>query len=117
LFPGYVGTDDLVAFYNLASVLVYPSFYEGFGLPILEAASCGCPVIASQRGSIPEVAGDAAIYVDPESVEEIAQTMVAALNDRSLLKSLRRKGLERVKGFSWERCARETHNVYSKLLS
>ena len=116
LFPGYVDDNELVAMFNLAPVFVYPSLYEGFGLPLLEAMSCGCAVITSERGSIPEVVGDAAFYADPDRIEEIAGAIVLLLNDKALMESLRRKGLERVGRFSWERCARETHNVYDKLL-
>ena len=115
-FPGYVGDDDLVALYNLASVFVYPSLYEGFGLPLLEAMACGCPVIASDRGSIPEVAGDACLSVEPGRVDEIARALVRLVKDGDLRRSLSVKGLERARGFTWERCAMETHEVYEKVL-
>lgn len=116
LFPGYVDADDLVALYNLASAFVYPSFYEGFGLPILEAMACGCPVIASRRGSISEVAGDAVFYVEPECIGGIARAIELVLGDGSLRQSMRGKGLERVRIFSWERCTRETYEIYSRLI-
>jgi len=85
-----------------------PSLYEGFGLPALEAMASGTPLMSSNRSSLPEVGGDAALYFDPESVEEIAVAMERLLTDSTLRWQLIRKGLERAKQFSWEACARTT---------
>ena len=115
-FTGYVEEEDLPALYNGASLFVFPSLYEGFGLPVLEAMACGTPVITSNTSSLPEVAGDAAILVDPENVEAIVEAMRRVLADRALAAELQAKGLERAKQFTWERTARETIAVYEKVL-
>jgi len=108
----YVPLEDLPYLYSSATLCLYPSLYEGFGLPILEAMACGCPVLTSNISSMPEVAGDAAILVDPYSLEEIMSAIEKVLSDERLRVSLRQKGLERVKHFSWEKAARETLQVY-----
>jgi len=100
--------------YAGASVYMYVSLYEGFGLPILEAMSCGCPVITSNVSSMPEVAGDAAILVDPYSVEEISSAIEKALSDEKLRTEMRKKGQERAKMFSWRKTAEETLQVYKE---
>jgi glycosyltransferase involved in cell wall biosynthesis len=115
-FTGYVPEEDLPALYNGAGLFVFPSLYEGFGLPVLEAMACGVPVITSQASSLPEVAGDAALLVDPHSVEEIAAAMLRVLSDPGLRQDLKFRGLERSAGFSWERTARQTIDVYQKVL-
>ncbi|MCK4263643.1 MAG: glycosyltransferase family 4 protein, partial [Candidatus Aminicenantes bacterium] len=102
--------------YSGAEIFLYPSLYEGFGLPVLEAMSCGSPVITSNLSSLPEVAGDAAILVDPMNVEEIVQAMEKLLRDRELRKELKRKSLERAKFFSWEMAAKETLHLYEDIL-
>jgi len=107
---------DLAALYNLASVFVLPSHYEGFGLTVLEAMACGAPVIISDRGSLPEIAGGAALDIDPDDPVELAEAIERVLTDDALQRELRRKGLDRVKEFSWERCARETLAVYQHVL-
>jgi glycosyltransferase involved in cell wall biosynthesis len=106
---------DLAALYNLATVFVLPSFYEGFGLTVLEAMACGAPAIISDRGSLPEIAGGAALEIDPDDPEELARTIERVLHDPALQHELRHKGLDRVKEFSWERCARETLAVYQRV--
>lgn len=111
-FLDYVPDEDLVYLMNGASVFVYPSLYEGFGLPPLEAMACGVPVISSNISSIPEVVGDAGILVDPYSVEELSNAIQRVLEDSTLAKELGQKGLERSRQFSWERTARETLKVY-----
>jgi glycosyltransferase involved in cell wall biosynthesis len=116
IFTGYIDNEELPYVYNLAELFVFPSFYEGFGLPPLEAMACGCPVLTSNVSAIPEVVGDAAILVDPNSVEEIAQGMERLLVDKELRDCLVKKGLQRSKLFSWEKCAEETSKVYSELL-
>src|SRR3989338_2027149 len=108
IIPGWVGPDELPYLMNAASVFVFPSLYEGFGLPVLEAFACGTPVVASKGTSLEEVGGDAAVYVEPENVEDIANGIERLLSDKSLREEKIQKGFERVKNFSWEQCARET---------
>jgi len=116
-FLGYVPDEELTVLYNLVDFFVFPSFYEGFGLPILEAQACGCPVITSNISSMPEVAGDGAILVDPYSVEEIANAIHNLVFDLNLRKNLIQKGFENCALFSWKRCAEETLNVYKEVYS
>lgn len=108
LFPGYIADGDLPALLSGALAFVYPSLYEGFGIPVLEAGACGVPVITSNTSSLPEVAGDAALLVDPHDVDAIAAAMERLLTDDALRAELIRRGHENVKRFSWEKCARET---------
>ena len=112
---GHVSDEDLAVLYNGATLLVYPSFYEGFGLPVLEAMACGTPVITSNTSCLPEVAGNAAITVDPYDVEALAGAMHRVLADADLQQDLRRRGLERAAGFTWERTAQETVQVYREV--
>lgn len=107
-FTGYVDENDLPALYNLAEVFVFPSFYEGFGLPLLEAMACGVPVVASNNSSIPEIAGDAAVLVDPHSPESIAHGIKQAINEPDLRRGCIERGIARSRLFTWEKCARET---------
>ncbi len=116
VLTGYVPDDDLPALYCMASLFVYPSLYEGFGLPVLEAMACGTPVITSNVASLPEVAGESAILVDPYQVEEIAQAMQRVMTDHDLAKGLSRKGGEHVKQFSWLKTARETYSIYQSAM-
>ncbi len=109
---GFVPDEELVALYNRASVFVMPSLSEGFGLPILEAMACGCPVVASSKGSLPEVAGNAAFLIDPYSTEEIAKAIEKVVGDSKLAKTLTVKGLEQAKKFSWKKTADATIEVY-----
>jgi alpha-1,3-rhamnosyl/mannosyltransferase len=111
-FTGYLPDDELAALYRGASVFAFPSLYEGFGMPVLEAFSAGVPVVASNRGSIPEVAGDAALLVDPESEEHIADAITRVITDETLRSTLIAKGGARAVKFSWEKCARETLAAY-----
>lgn len=113
---GFIPTDDLVMIYNLATVFVMPSLYEGFGLPILEAMSCGCPVVTSKGGSIPEIAGNAAFFVDAYNVESIAEGIKKVFINEDIRKELSRKGLESVKRFSWKKTASETLEAYRQVL-
>jgi glycosyltransferase involved in cell wall biosynthesis len=106
--PGYVPHDDLVSLYNLAEAVVFPSFYESFGLISLEAMACGCPVVVSRTGGAPEAAGDAAIYVDPTSENSIAEAIIRVLVEPHLGSELREKGFQHAKHFSWEKTARKT---------
>ena len=112
---GFVPQDDLVSLYNTATVFVMPSFYEGFGLPILEAMSCGCPVVVSKEGSIQEVAGDAPFYVDAYDVNSIAQGMEKVFKDAILQKELSRKGIAQSGKFSWKKTAEETMKIYKEV--
>lgn len=112
---GFITQEDLVALYNLATVFVMPSFYEGFGLPILEAMSCGCPVVTSKEGSIPEIAGDAAFYVDAYDINSIAHGMEKVFKDATLQKELSEKGIIQSGKFSWKKTADETNRVYEKI--
>lgn len=114
---GYVSDAELRALYEHAACFIFPSFYEGFGLPPLEAMACGCPVITSNAASLPEVCGDAALYCDPYSPEDIAAKIVLAVGDTALQRDLRRKGLERVKLFTWENTARQTLQAYHEALA
>jgi glycosyltransferase involved in cell wall biosynthesis len=110
-FTGWVSHDDLPAFYNLADLFVLPSLYEGFGIPLLEAMACGCPVLTSTTGSPPEVVEDAGYLVNPIKVDDIAAGICEVLSNSELRSAMVVKGLERVKDFSWEKCARETLRV------
>jgi glycosyltransferase involved in cell wall biosynthesis len=113
IFCGYIPQKDLIYLYNAASVFVYPSLYEGFGMPILEAMSCACPVVASNTSSIPEVCGNAAILVDPVDIEEIADAINRIFNDtRGIRQEMIDKGLDHVKHFSWGKTAKDTLRIY-----
>jgi glycosyltransferase involved in cell wall biosynthesis len=113
-----VGGDDslLGAHYRAAAAFVYPSIYEGFGLPPLEAMAQGCPVISSNTSSMPEVIGDAAEFFDPLDVESLAHSLHKVLSDQCYAGDLVQRGHRRLRQFSWERCARETLDVYKALL-
>lgn len=113
---GYLPYDDLPCLYNLARLLVFPSLYEGFGIPLVEAMACGCPVACSNVTSIPEVVGDAALTFDPGSVEDMAQRIWSLWNDDSLRRDLKTKGFDRVRLFNWDTMARQTIHVYEKAL-
>jgi glycosyltransferase involved in cell wall biosynthesis len=112
IFTGYVADQDLPALYSGAVAFVFPSLYEGFGLPALEAMACGTPVITSNTTSLPEVVGDAALSVDPTDADKLCEAMCTILSDHSLREELSRKGLMRAAEFSWKRCAELTANVY-----
>jgi len=113
--PGRVSFEDLRLLYSAADLFVFPSIYEGFGMPVLEAMACGSPVITSNTTSLPEVAGDAAILVNPLDAHELGEAMVRVLSDEKLREALKAKGFERVKQFTWERTARRTLEVYREL--
>lgn len=112
---GYVGEEDLPGLYCGASAFVLPSLYEGLGLPCLEAMACGVPVVASDRAALPETCGDAAILVDPDDRQAIAQALQSVLEDDALRARLREAGLRRAASFSWERAAEEVHALLSGL--
>lgn len=111
---GYVADADMPALYSAADALVYTTLWEGFGFPVVEAMACGTPVVTSTVSSLPEVAGDAALLVDPTSVDEIAQAMLRLHNDPALAAALREKGRVRAAHFTWERAARETIAAYER---
>jgi len=111
---GFVSSDDLAAVYNLAGLYCQPSFDEGFGLPVLEAMACGCPVVSSNRGSLPEVVGSAGLVVDPDE-RSLASAIERVLRDRKERVRLVRLGREQVKEFSWLKTAKETKKVYQLL--
>lgn len=115
IFTDYVPDNELTAFYTLADTFIFPSLYEGFGLPILEAMTCGCPVITSNISSMPEVAGNAALLVNPYSVKEIADAILALHNNKELRTQLITKGHKRTTAFTWEENARKTLAVYESL--
>lgn len=114
---GSMPDESLFALYHLAEVLVVPSLWEGFGLPVLEAMACGTPVICSDRSSLPEVAGDAALTFDPERVDQLEELLVRVLQDGDLRQKLSAKGLERSSRFSWESAAQETLKLYERVLA
>lgn len=111
---GYLPYDKLPTIYNLARMMVFPSLFEGFGMPVLEAMACGCPVVCSNVTSIPEVGGTAVGYFDPTSPEQIADSIMKLWHDDDALHDMRVKGIERARLFSWERTSRETLEVYHK---
>ena len=114
---GYVPDKDLPALYSAADVFVFPSLYEGFGLPILEAMACGTPVVCSNSTSLPEVANDAALLIEPHDVDGMAGAMQRVLRDADLRVMLRKSGLKRAQDFSWERAAQETVAVYRQVMN
>ena len=114
-FLGYLPDETLSILYRLASVFVFPSLYEGFGLPPLEAMACGTPVVTSNVSSMPEVAGDAAVLVDPYDVESITDGMQRVLDNPGFSEELREKGMARSRDFSWERSVERTRRVYEEV--
>ncbi len=116
-FTGYVSEAELIRLFQTARCFVYPSMYEGFGLPVLEAMACGCPVITSDTSSLPEVAGDAALLVDPYKVEDIEDAICRLTNDPAMCAELSAKGIRRALEFSWRRTAQQTLDVYSKIVT
>jgi glycosyltransferase involved in cell wall biosynthesis len=111
-FTGFVADDDLPDLYRGALLFVYPSLYEGFGLPVLEAMACGTPVITSNRTSLPEVAGGAALLVDPTRPEALVEAMISLMHDGELHRELRAKGLARARAFTWNAVAEQTVAIY-----
>lgn len=110
----WLGIEELELLYSSAQLLLYPSLYEGFGLPIVDSFACGIPVVTSNVSSMPEMGGDAVLYVNPYSVEDIKEKVNMILNDEGLREGLVKKGFERVKQFSWKKAAKETENLYKK---
>ncbi len=110
-FTDYVTDKQLIFLYRHAYAFIMPSLYEGFGIPILEAMSYGCPVISSYTSSLPEVGGDACLYFNPLDVNDLIKKIEQLINDKKLRNDLIKKGEKRIKFFSWERCAKETFNL------
>jgi len=115
IFVEHVSDAELAAYYSSAIALVLPSLYEGFGLPLVEAMACGCPVIASNCSSLPEVASDAGLFVDPHDIDGLAQAMRRMVTDPALREQLMAKGFERAQHFSWDRAVQEMLQVYRKV--
>lgn len=117
IFPGFVPLNLLQHFYGAATALVYPSYYEGFGLPVLEAMACGCPVLAADNSSIPEIGGGAAVYFDAYDVDSISKAIVRTVNDETLLNEMSYIGLRHSAKFCWRQNAEETLTFYDKIIS
>ena len=113
-FTGYVPIDDLPLIYNLAELFVFPSLYEGFGLPVVEAMACGTPVITANSSSLIEIAAGAAETVDPHDAAALAETIVAVATDRGRQENLRQRGLIRAREFSWTRTAQQMLAIYAQ---
>lgn len=114
---GYVSDEDLNKLFNLATVCVQPSYYEGFGMPVIEAMKVGTPVIASRTQTLVEVAGDACLYFDPNSSDDLADKITLMLKDKKLREEYISRGYKQAKRYSWENCANETIKIYQKILN
>jgi glycosyltransferase involved in cell wall biosynthesis len=115
-FPGYVSDQELISFFSQAIFYVFPSFYEGFGLPPLEAMTRGCPVLSSSQGSLPEILSSAAHYFNPYSSDDFLKNLEEMYENEELRSRLRLAGFERIKMFSWQNCAKQTLDIYKKCL-
>jgi glycosyltransferase involved in cell wall biosynthesis len=116
IFTGYVNDDILYQYYANAEALVFPSLYEGFGLPPLEAMACRCPLLVSNAASLPEVCGDAALYFNPYSYDDIAAKILMLLRDPNLKDTLQSKGVLQARKFTWEKCVSETSSIFEKVI-
>jgi glycosyltransferase involved in cell wall biosynthesis len=115
IFLDYVPEEDLPKIYNVSDLLFYPSLYEGFGHPLLEAMACGVPVVTSNAGSLPEISGDAAIIVSPYNLDEAVSAIDEVLNNNSLCAELIKKGIDNVKRFSWHKSAKRMVEIYKEV--
>jgi glycosyltransferase involved in cell wall biosynthesis len=115
-FFGYTPDEIVADLYNVAEVFVYPSFYEGFGLSILEAQACGCPVIASNNSALKEVLGESGLKINPRKTREIADSIKRIILDNKLKQKLIKKGFKNIKRFSWRKTAKEIEKIHSDLL-
>jgi len=113
-FPGYIPDDDLPLFYSACEMFIFPSLYEGFGFPVLEAMQCGTPVLAGRVSSIPEVAGEAAAYFEPSEVEDMVSAFDRVYGDPETLKEMRQKGFEQARRFDWRQTARKLLQLYGE---
>jgi len=116
IFPGYISDDNLAVLYRKALLYVFPSFYEGFGLPSLEAMANGCPVVSSNQTSLPEILGQAAIYFDPNNEDEMLKQIQNLINNKNLRQELVSRGYEQIKKYSWLECAKKTLEIYHQIL-
>ena len=117
VYAGVVSDQQLIRYYQNAALFVFPSLYEGFGLPVLEAMACGCPVVCSNTSSLPEVVGDAAVMVDPLNVSALADAMCHVLTNSHIHQELRKAGIERSRQFSWEQTAMQTVALYERVVN
>jgi len=115
-FLDYVEDKDLLCFYNNCELFCYPSIFEGFGFPPLEAMACGAPVVTSRVSSLPEICGKAAYYIDPSNPESIYESFVRIIFNKELREDMKKKSLLQARKFSWEKCVKETHGVYERCL-
>lgn len=113
--PGYVSIEDLRMLYAHAEGFVFPSLYEGFGIPLLDAMACGTPIITGAWSALPEVAGEAALYVTSQDPEQLGAALERLVGDRALQEQLRKKGFERVKQFTWDHAAQKTLDLYREV--
>ncbi|MDD4272075.1 MAG: glycosyltransferase family 1 protein, partial [Patescibacteria group bacterium] len=116
IFPGYVPDNELKELYSRAILYVFPSFYEGFGLPPLEAMAHGLAVVSSDKTCLPEILGEAALYFNPDDEVDMKNKIVEALNNGKLRETLKNRGYEQIKKYSWHRCASQTLEVYKNCL-
>ncbi|MER3570476.1 MAG: glycosyltransferase family 1 protein, partial [Patescibacteria group bacterium] len=114
-YLGYLPDEEIIKLYKSVDVFLYPSLYEGFGLPVIEAMACGCPVITSNTSSLPEITNDAAILVNPLNVNELAKAIINLIKDDSLKIELSKKGIEQAKKFSWEKSCQELFELVKKI--
>lgn len=112
VFPGYVDQEYMPAIYNMASLLIFPSYYESFGLPLVEAMACGCPIVTSNTGACPEIVGDAAITCPPDDIEKLADAMARLVVNDDLAKEFRDKCFERARSFSWDKSAKDLLRLF-----
>jgi glycosyltransferase involved in cell wall biosynthesis len=112
---GYLPAEALPCIYNLARLMVFPSLFEGFGIPLVEAMASGCPIACADRTSLPEVAADVAVYFDPHSAADMADKIRQVWNDDDALESMARRGIERAKLFTWQETVRKTQLVYARV--
>jgi glycosyltransferase involved in cell wall biosynthesis len=114
-FTGWIDHSELPVFYNLATVYLFPSIYETFGIPVLESMACGCPVVASNTGASKELFSDAAILITPQNTNEITESLLKLLQNPSIYESYKKKGLERAKNFTWEKTAAQTLEIFKNI--
>ena len=117
IFPGFIEEEDKIYLYNLSKLFVYPSFYEGFGFPVLEAMACGVPIVTSFVSSLPEISLDVALLIDPYNIDDLALGVYNGITDEDLRQRLIEKGLERIKEFKWKGCARDVLKMFEKIKS
>ena len=116
LFTGYVPDEELPALYSSATCFVYPSFYEGFGIPVIEAMACGCPVITAENSSLKEIVGNAALLVDPNNISQIAESMEKILDNKKEREAKRKAGLQQAKKYKWSIFANKTKEAYNQVI-